>query len=121
MHEAIDDDQIVEIFSWHSLDVMEEIVKCHTSSKHCIGTFIETSHEESGERTFGEFMAAGWHELTEEAVDIPDCFLCPFVLGNNCECSWLHMYAVHSACDSNQQFVTIRMMPYINFGHLYVV
>ena len=41
VHEAIDGDQVVEIFYQHSVDVMEEIVKCRTSSKHCIWTFTE--------------------------------------------------------------------------------
>ena len=80
MCEAIDGDQIVDFFYWHSLDVMEDIVKCRTSSKHCIWTFTETSDTESGERTFGEVMAAGWPELTEAGLGIPDCFLCPCVL-----------------------------------------
>ena len=39
MHEAIDGNQVVDFFYRHSLDVMEEIVKCRTSSKHCIWTF----------------------------------------------------------------------------------
>ena len=85
MREAIDGDQIVDFFYRHSLDVMEDIVKCRTSSKHCIWTFTETSDTESGERTFGEVMAAGWPELTEAGLGIPDCFLCPFVLGSDGE------------------------------------
>jgi len=30
-------------------------------------------------------MAAGWPELTEAGLGIPDCFLCPFVLGSDGE------------------------------------
>ena len=64
IHETIDGDQIVDFFYRHSLDVMEDIVKCRTSCKHCIWTFTETSDTESGERTFGDFMAAGWPGLS---------------------------------------------------------
>jgi len=42
MHEAIDGDQVVDFLNQHSLDVMEEIVKCSTSSKQCNWTFTET-------------------------------------------------------------------------------
>jgi hypothetical protein len=115
MREAIDGDQIVDFFYRHSLDVMEEIVKCRTSSKHCIWTFTETSDTESGERTFGEFMSAGWPELTEAGLGIPDCFLCPFVLDSDGElcvqftCSrW--RAAAYVCLGARQQLLTVMSM-----------
>ena len=100
---------------------MEEIAKCHTSSKHCIWTFTETFDTESGERTCGEFMAAGWPELTEAGLGIPDCFLCPFVLGSDSElcllrtCSRWHV-AAYVCLGARQQFSPQNM----HNGHLHV-
>jgi len=121
MHEAIDGDQVVDYFYRHSLDMMEKIVKCRTSSKHCIWTFTETFDTESGERTFGEFMAAGWPDLTEVGLGIPDCFLCPFVLGSDGElcllrtCSRWRAAAYVCLC-ARQQFLPRNM----HNGHIHV-
>jgi len=85
MHEAIDGDQIVEFFFRQSVDVAKEIVSCATSSKQCTWTFTPTFEPTSGERTYGEFMAACWAELIEEAVGMPGRFICPFILGSDGE------------------------------------
>jgi len=53
----------------------------------------EIYDQESGERTFGELMAAGWPELTDAGLGIPGCFLCPFVLGSDGELCRLRTYS----------------------------
>jgi len=85
MHEAIDGDQIVEFFFRQSVDVAKEIVSCATSRKHCTWTFTPTFEPTSGERTYGEFMAACWAELIEKAVGMQGRFICPFILGSDGE------------------------------------
>jgi len=95
MHEAIDGDQIVKFFSRQSVDMMKEKFECATSSKHCTWTFTPTFDPKSAERIYGEFMAACWSELIEEAVGIPGSFICPFILGSDgestlsCHCALL--------------------------------
>ena len=83
LHENIDGDQRVDYYFRESVDVSNELMLCHAIFAQCTTVFSPTYDPVSKERTYSEFMGAGWAEHADAALNMPGRFACPFALGSD--------------------------------------